>query len=48
MLMRGKVSFSLLEGLRDFYIFQDFQEESQGEGKLLLRLQLAVAWGSAP
>ena len=45
MLIRGKISVSLLGGLRDIYISQNFPEENQGEGKLLLRLQLAVALG---
>ena len=45
MLIRGKISVSLLGGLRDVYVSQNFPEENQGEGKLLLRLKLAVALG---
>lgn len=47
MLIREKISVSLQGGLRNLCISQDFPEKSKGEGKLLLRLQLAMGWGSA-
>lgn len=35
-------------GIRDFYISQHFPEETEGEGKLLLGAQLAVAGDQPP
>lgn len=48
MLIRERLLFLSHGGLRDFSISQHFPEVSTGEGKLLLGVQLAVAWDQPP